>query len=102
MLFVVLFKDNTDRADDIRRQHMPAHLAFLKRHGGAIKAAGPLRDQQNAPAGGLWLVEAAVPGDVEKLVQEDPFWPTGLRRTVRILTWMQVFADGIAKGIPAT
>jgi uncharacterized protein YciI len=102
MLFVVLFEDNADHADDIRRQHMPAHLAFLKRNGEAIKAAGPLRDGQDAPAGGLWLVEAAAPADVERLVQEDPFWPTGLRRTVRILTWMQVFADGAAKGIPAT
>ena len=31
---------------------------------------------------------------VEALVKEDPFWPTGLRRSVRILGWSQVFADG--------
>jgi hypothetical protein len=24
----------------------------------------------------------------------DPFWPTGLRKAVRVLAWMQVFADG--------
>jgi hypothetical protein len=27
-------------------------------------------------------------------VKEDPFWPTGLRRSVRILSWSQVFAEG--------
>lgn len=102
MLFVVLFEDNIDRADDIRRDYMPAHLAFLKRNGGAIKAAGPLRDGQGAPAGGLWLVETDEAADVEALVQEDPFWPTGLRRAVRILTWTQVFSNGAAKAIRAT
>jgi uncharacterized protein len=28
------------------------------------------------------------------LVRSDPFWPTGLRETVRVLQWTQVFADG--------
>jgi uncharacterized protein YciI len=27
-------------------------------------------------------------------VKADPFWPTGLRHSVRILSWSQVFADG--------
>jgi uncharacterized protein YciI len=27
-------------------------------------------------------------------VKKDPFWPTGLRKSVRILAWKQVFADG--------
>jgi uncharacterized protein len=45
-------------------------------------------------AGGLWLVEAADAFEVDALVKEDPFWPTGLRKSVRVLTWKQVFADG--------
>jgi hypothetical protein len=28
------------------------------------------------------------------LIKEDPFWPTGLRKSVCILAWNQVFADG--------
>jgi hypothetical protein len=31
---------------------------------------------------------------VDALVKEDPFWPTGLRRSVRVLEWSQVFRDG--------
>ncbi|SIT43715.1 hypothetical protein BN2475_450019 [Paraburkholderia ribeironis] len=45
-------------------------------------------------AGGLWLVEADTPDAVDRLVRADPFWPTGLRRSVRVLIRKQVFADG--------
>lgn len=99
MLFAVLFEDEVDRAEDIRRQYMPAHLDFLERSSSAIKAAGPLRGADGAPAGGLWLVEATDYEHVENLVRDDPFWPTGLRLSVRVLAWHQVFADGIRLGV---
>ena len=35
----------------------------------------------------------------DDLVHEDPFWPTGLRKSVRVLLWKRVFADG--KSLPA-
>jgi uncharacterized protein len=93
MLFAVMFEDNTQGAG-IRRQHMPAHLAFLESHGGAIRAAGPLLTPTGDPAGGLWLVEADAAEAVDALVRDDPFWSAGLRRSVRILRWSQVFAGG--------
>ncbi len=92
MLHVVLFEDNSGHAET-RARHMEAHLAFLEAEADAIRAAGPLFDG-DAAAGGLWLVEAADPEAVEALVRKDPFWPTGLRRSHRILRWHQVFADG--------
>lgn len=82
-LFAVLFEDDPALADDVRRRHMADHLAFLERDA----AAG-------TPAGGLWVVEAADRAAVDALVHEDPFWPTGLRRSVRVLAWTQVFAAG--------
>ena len=58
MLYVVLFEDDEGRAD-MRSQHMPDHLAFLKANATTIKAAGPLIDAgSRSGAGGLWLVEA--------------------------------------------
>lgn len=93
MLFAVLFEDN-DHCADVRGRHMPEHLDFLSRHASTIKAAGPLRDNAGMAAGGLWLVQADTPEAVERLVQTDPFWPTGLRRSVRVLAWKQVFAEG--------
>jgi uncharacterized protein YciI len=94
MLYAVLFEDDPDRAAEIRREFMPAHLAFLERNGERIMAAGPLRSPTGDSAGGLWLVDAAHPDGVDALVKEDPFWPTGLRKSVRVLAWSQVFANG--------
>ena len=94
MKFVVLFEDNPEAGADIRTKHMPDHLAFLERHSANVAAAGPLKALDGSGAGGLWIVDADHEMDVRKLVEEDPFWPTGLRKSVRILSWMQVFADG--------
>jgi uncharacterized protein YciI len=94
MLYAVLFEDNPDRAE-ARERNMQAHLAFLERNGARIRAAGPLREAPaGAPAGGLWLVEAPDAAAVRALCESDPFWPTGLRRSIRICEWRQVFAEG--------
>ena len=93
MLFAVLFEDNPALGEAVRRDHMPAHLAFLEDHAETVRAAGPLLDTDGQMAGGLWLVEAPTAADVEALVKADPFWPTGLRKGYRILQWRQVFAD---------
>jgi hypothetical protein len=94
MLYAVLFEDNEDQAA-MRTKHMTDHLAFLERHGAQITAAGPLKDAKDgAPAGGLWLVEAEDANAVRALIKADPFWPTGLRKSLRLLTWTQVFAQG--------
>jgi uncharacterized protein len=93
MFYAVLFTDNPDRAD-ARQRLMPDHLAFLDRNASRIHAAGPLQDESGAPAGGLWLVKADNSAAVKALYESDPFWPTGLRRTVRVLRWTQVFAEG--------
>jgi uncharacterized protein YciI len=94
MIYAVIFEDNPSLGSDVRRRHMAAHLAFLDSNAARITAAGPLQAPSGDPAGGLWLVEADAPEAVDALVKEDPFWPTGLRRSVRILRWAQVFADG--------
>lgn len=94
MIYIVLFEDDPTRAD-MRQRHLPNHLAFLERNAGRIRAAGPLRGAATgAAAGGLWLVEADDAAAVAALYREDPFWPTGLRRSVRVLEWTQVFAEG--------
>jgi len=98
MLYAVIFEDNPSLPSDLRRRHMADHLSFLESHSDQIKAAGPLRTSLHEPAGGLWLVEAENADAVDALVKQDPFWPTGLRRSVRVLHWSQVFADGKRRG----
>ena len=97
MIYAVLFEDE-DRHAAKRAEHMPAHLAFLEDNAQRIRAAGPLTDTRDqTAAGGLWLVEAERPEDVLALVKVDPLWPSGLRKSVRILQWTQVFAEGARK-----
>ena len=93
MLYVVLLTDKAGKGD-VRPRLMPAHLDFLERHRAEIRAAGPLLEADGRGAGGLWLVEAESPAAVTALVERDPFWPTGLRESVRVLEWRQVFAEG--------
>lgn len=93
MLFAVLLTDDPEFAH-MRERHMAEHLAFLERNADRIRSAGPLREADGAGAGGLWLVEADSAGAVQTLVESDPFWPTGLRASVRVLRWVQVVADG--------
>jgi len=93
MIFAVLFEDN-DEFGHMRPKLMPDHLQFLARNTSSVRAAGPLKDAGGVPAGGLWLVCAEDREAVRALVEEDPFWPTGLRKSVRILEWTQVFAEG--------
>ncbi len=94
MFFAVLFEDDEAHAGK-RAEHMADHLAFLQRNAAAVRAAGPLADAADgSPAGGLWLVEADDARAVRSLIEGDPFWPTGLRKAVRVLEWTRVFADG--------
>ncbi len=89
-LYMVLFEDD-DRHADQRPVHMDAHLAFLKQNAKSVLAAGPLTDSKDRkPAGGMWLVTADTAEQVDALVKADPFWPTGLRKSVRFLEWKQV------------
>ncbi len=98
-LFAVLFEDEPALAANARNLHMADHLAFLDRNGDKVRAAGPLCDSTSgASVGGLWLVEATDYSEAYALVQADPFWPTGLRRSVRVLAWRQVFSEGCRVG----
>jgi uncharacterized protein YciI len=92
MIYCVLFEDD-ERHSGMRAIHMQSHLEFLRRNSAQVRSAGPLLDTADGqPAGGMWLVSAAAPEAAWALVKEDPFWPTGLRKSVRVLEWRQVFS----------
>jgi uncharacterized protein len=94
MLYVVLFTDSPEHSG-VRAENMSRHLAFLEQHRHTIQAAGPLRDPADGSiVGGLWLVEAENSDAVAALCRADPFWPTGLRRSVQVSHWTRVFAEG--------
>lgn len=94
MKYVILFEDDDDFAH-MRQQHMADHLAFLGRNSDRIESAGPMKESDGeTPAGGIWIVDAEDAAQAQALVEEDPFYPTGLRKSIRILEWTQVYANG--------
>lgn len=94
MKFIILFEDAPEAAPAIRKTHMAKHLDFLERNSDRIEAAGPLTDADGRGRDGLWIVETSSEDDVDQLVHEDPFWPTGLRKSYSIIKWRQVYVNG--------
>ena len=97
MKYAVLFEDNDEFAH-MRTKFMADHPQFLADHSAAIEIAGPMKDGMSGDsAGGLWVVDAESAEAVQDLVETDPFWPTGLRKSIRVLEWTQVYAYGEKK-----
>jgi len=94
MKFIILFEDAPDSDPDIRKTHMRQHLDFLELNSDKVEAAGPLADTDGQGRDGLWIVEAASADEADQLVHEDPFWPSGLRKSYSIIKWKQVYAGG--------
>lgn len=94
MRYIVLFEDAPDADPGLRTKNMPAHLDFLDSAAPQVLSAGPLRDGDGQPAGGLWIVEADSVGDVEDLVRRDPLFATGLRKSWTVRAWTRVFDNG--------
>jgi uncharacterized protein len=93
MLFVVRFTDRPERLA-IRKEFLPAHLEWLKKHKDIIRVAGSLRPEADASlVGAMWVVEANDKKDIEALLLSDPFWANGLRQGVEILHWVKAFPD---------
>ena len=99
MKFIILFEDSPVADPDIRRTFMDQHLDFLERHKDQIMAAGPLSDPEEKGRDGLWIVDAEGLEEIDRLVEEDPFWPTGLPKSYSVIKWTQVFADGQRKSL---
>lgn len=93
MLFTVRFTDKPGSLA-VRKAFLPAHLEWLDQHKHIVRVAGSLRaEPEAAPAGALWVVEAAGKPEIERLIQSDPFWTQGLRQDFEILHWSKAFPD---------
>lgn len=93
MLFIVRFTDKPDRLA-IRKEFLPAHLEWLKKHEKIVRVAGSLRPEADAaPVGAAWIVEAKDRKEIETLLESDPFWVHGLRQSVEILHWFKAFPE---------
>ena len=93
MLFIVRFTDRAERLP-LRKEFLPAHLAWLEKHSSVVLVAGSVRPaQEAAPVGAVWIVEAPSKAEVEALLQTDPFWVQGLRQSFEVLYWSKAFPE---------
>jgi uncharacterized protein len=87
MRWVAIF-DDKDGHESIRKEHSAAHFDYLARHRDKIVIAGGLRP---APGewycGGLWVMEVASRDEAVRLVEADPYFRLGLRRSYLLFVW---------------
>ena len=82
--YAVHFEDDPTK-QSVRGEHQQEHEQFLQRCGERIVNAGVLHREGGAtPVGGLWVVRGASELDVRGLIEADPFFVHGLRRTIRL------------------
>lgn len=82
--YAVHFDDDPAR-QAVREDQHAAHAEFLVAHADQVLAAGTLcREGSDAAVGELWLVRAASELAARELVEADPYFEHGLRRTVRV------------------
>ena len=83
-VFAVHFEDEPDK-QSVREEHQQSHHDYLRQCGERIVNAGVLHREGTATAvGGLWLVRGSSELDVRALIEADPLFVHGLRRTVRL------------------
>lgn len=82
--YAVHFDDDPAR-HAVREDQRAAHVAFLAARADRVLSAGTLcREGSEAPVGELWLVRAASELAARELIEADPYFVHGLRRTVRV------------------
>ena len=92
-LFAVQFKDKSN-SYALRQIYLDAHIAWLDEHKDQILVGGSLRlSLDQAPIGGLWIVESESREAIEMLMKTDPFWIHGLRESVDIYHWSKAIED---------
>jgi uncharacterized protein YciI len=93
MLFIARFEDDP-AAMHVRDEQTENHYAFLAEHSDQIIVAGALReDAAGTPIGALWIINAPDRATAEAIVDDDPFWINGLRRSRSLLHWSRAVPD---------
>ena len=95
-LFAVRLHDKPGSAE-LRKQLLPAHLAWVAANKSCLRVAGSLRESPDSiPVGGLWVVRAKTKADVEALIASDPFTLEGLRDRWEILYWSKALPEAVS------
>lgn len=89
MLFAVSFTNHLDK-EDLRVQHLQAHIDWLEDNKEVIPIGGALkREFDQVPVGGLWIANAKSKAQLDELLRTDPFYLCGLRMKHEIYYWFK-------------
>jgi len=94
--WVVIFKDSPEMLNVRAKKDLrDAHVSYAKEHP-ELLIGGGLKPETDQPfCGALWIVEAAAKSDVERLVENDPFY-FPKHRSFEIFTWGKLLEDQTA------
>jgi uncharacterized protein YciI len=96
MLFVATCTDKPESMP-LRLETRPAHLAYLGRLGGRVKAGGALLTaDQKSVVGSMLILEGESEAEVAALLAEDPYAAAGLFASVDIKPWRQAVGAPLA------
>ncbi|MFT5173169.1 MAG: hypothetical protein ACI8W7_001340 [Gammaproteobacteria bacterium] len=91
-VFAVHFEDEPTK-QSVRDEYQQDHHDYLQRCAARMVNAGVLhRDEGGSPVGGFWLVRGSSELSVRELIEADPFFVHGLRRTVRVWQFVSSLA----------
>ncbi|OZI68056.1 YciI family protein [Bordetella genomosp. 1] len=80
---------------ELRKQHRPAHLAFLEQNKALLLACGAkLHDDGTDIGGGLYVVDVDTREAAQQLIEADPFYQAELFERVNITRWRKAYVAG--------
>ena len=87
--WVAIFEDQPrEIGEPVRKQFAQAHFDYLEKHGDRILIGGGLRPDPNEwYCGGLWVLDVATREEAAALVEADPFFAEGLRKSYELFVW---------------
>ena len=74
---------------DIRMEHRPAHIEYLK-SSGVVKKAGPFLDEAGQPCGSLIVLDVDDLAAAQAWADNDPYAKAGLFQSVDLIPWKKV------------
>ncbi|HVY06799.1 MAG TPA: YciI family protein [Burkholderiales bacterium] len=93
MPYAIVTKDKAGSAN-IRAEHRPAHVDYLKANQHLLLAAGALIDDDGTGGnGGILIVDTDDRKAAQRFIDDDPFAKAGLFEKVTVTRWRKAFFD---------
>lgn len=92
MPYHIQFFDNDD-VEALKKEHFPAHVAFLEANQDKLLAAGPLTGEDGEGVGGVIIVDVDTKEEADAFAASDPLASGGVRKGWESTRWRAGFLD---------